>query len=152
MKKDSSLRASVEVYTILFASLGLWLCLSSEAHARTWTRQNGDHFDAEVVRREGGNGGFVVLRKLSGAEVTIRIWNLSEEDQQYVKQCLPAAESAAKPQPPQAKANPEAPETGPKDADHTLSEQQARTGRRDRVRRPMELSSRVFILRLLSRR
>ena len=79
MSQHLSLPARVKVYSLLFAIVGLWLAPSAEALGRTWTRQNGDRFEAEFVRREGCNDSCVVLRKLSGVEVTIHLWNLSEE-------------------------------------------------------------------------
>ena len=144
MKTHCSLRAWVGF--VLFAIVGLCFFSASEADARTWTRQNGDHFDADLVRLEGGNGGFVVLQKLSGTEVSIRLWNLSEEDQQYVKQCAPVAKATPKPEPrpaeAKAEANPEPPETAPQAA-----EQPARRGRGSRGWWPIELAGRVLMRR-----
>ncbi len=115
MANTFSLRAGVRTAAVLLAILGLWLSVFGDVQARTWTRQNGDQFDADFVRQEGGNGGFVVLRKLSGAEMSIRLWNLSEQDQECVKQLSAKTKSEVKsaprlPSPPsetKAAANPE---------------------------------------------
>jgi hypothetical protein len=156
MRRHLSLPARVKVCSLLFIIIGLWLAASAEVQARTWTRQNGDQFEAEPVRQEGGNGGSVVLRKFNGAEVTIRLWNLCEEDQQYVKRCPPAAKSAAKTEPQAAQGTAAAAaqpaQTVAKDANSTSAPQQTRNGRWGRRWWPVTITGRVFVWRPVERR
>jgi hypothetical protein len=143
--------AWLHVYAPLVALLGLWGSVSSDAQARTWTRQNGDQFEADFVRCEGGAGGFVVLRKLNGLETTIRMWNLSEEDQQCVKQLALVASRDTKPKLPATQPNPaatpEPPNAAPQNTSQDSTRQPARLGRRNRVWWSTETADRVWILR-----
>ena len=64
--------------------VGVFLLFASSLNAemRKWTRANGRQFKAEFVKCEGP---VVTLKKPGGTEMTVRMRNLSDEDQEYVR-------------------------------------------------------------------
>lgn len=71
--------------SLVVCLVGLLLLFISSVNAemRTWTRKNGKTFEAEFVKREGP---VVTLKKPDGAEMTVRMPNLSDDDRKYVNQ------------------------------------------------------------------
>ena len=76
--------------SVVLCVVGLLLVYasSSAAEMRKWTRKNGREFCAEFIKTAQDQGGHdaVILRRQNGVEMTLRMENLSEKDQQYVEQ------------------------------------------------------------------
>ncbi len=72
---------------------------SANAERRTWTHKNGKTFEAEFVKLEHQSDGrnIVTLRKSDGAEMTVGMMGLSEDDRKYVKQMAKGAASQEAP-------------------------------------------------------
>jgi len=81
MRAKSLVACLVGMFLLLFTSS------SFAAEMKTWTRKNGQTFEAEFVKLEHRSDGrnIVTLRKPDGAEMNIGIMGLSEDDRKYVR-------------------------------------------------------------------